>query len=99
MVSEYSGSLGDHAIFSRMAPIWISHRGFKADAVENTRSAFQLAVGVGFTALETDLRLSSDGHIVLHHDPTLMRLAADGRHVRSLTRRELELVRLGPRKD
>jgi len=77
-------------------PLWISHRGYKRDAVENTVDAFRAAVKAGFTALETDLRLTTDGHIVLAHDPTLARTAGDGREIAKLTRRELEDVRLGP---
>jgi glycerophosphoryl diester phosphodiesterase len=77
-----------------MRPLWISHRGYKAAAVENTHEAFTAAVAAGFTALETDLRLSSDGHIVLHHDPDLRRLTDSARRVADLTRRELEAVRL-----
>lgn len=78
------------------SPLWISHRGYKRDAVENTVEAFRAAVREGFTALETDLRLSADGHIVLHHDPDLRRLAGVRRPVASLTRVELEAIRLGP---
>ncbi len=75
-------------------PVWISHRGFKANAVENTRSAFQAAVDIGFSSLETDLRMSKDNHIVLIHDEKTSRLAGDRRRVRDLTRRELESFKL-----
>lgn len=75
-------------------PLWISHRGFKENAVENTVAAFKAAVNIGFSALETDLRLTRDRHIVLIHDPTLRRLTGDRRRVIDLTRRELESFRL-----
>lgn len=75
-------------------PLWISHRGNCESAVENTRESFQAAVEAGFTALETDLRLTVDGHIVLVHDPTLERLTGDRRAVASFTRRDLEAMRL-----
>lgn len=75
-------------------PLWISHRGYKPEGVENTRAAFDAAVARGFRALETDLRLTADGHIVLHHDPTLQRLAGDPREVAQLTRAELAEVPL-----
>jgi glycerophosphoryl diester phosphodiesterase len=75
-------------------PVWISHRGFKANAVENTFNAFAAAVDIGFSALETDLRITKDRHIVLIHDKTLSRLANDRRHVIDLTRKELESFRL-----
>ena len=75
-------------------PLWISHRGYTEKAVENTRESFLAAVDMGFTALETDLRITKDRHIVLVHDPTLHRLAGDGRNVFDLTRREMEAFRL-----
>lgn len=74
--------------------VWISHRGFTANAVENTCSAFAAAVDIGFSALETDLRITKDDHIVLIHDETIDRLANDCRRVRDLTRRELESFHL-----
>jgi len=76
------------------SPLWISHRGYKAEAVENTIEAFQAAVQQGFVALETDLRLSRDGHIVLSHDPDLSRLAGIPRRVETMTRDELAAVEL-----
>jgi len=51
--------------------LWISHRGFHQRHVENTRLAFDAAIAAGFTCLETDLRTTLDGHIVLHHDATM----------------------------
>lgn len=75
-------------------PVWISHRGFKASAVENTVEAFRAATKLGFQALETDLRLSADGHIVLHHDPTLARLAGLWNPIHTMTRQQLARVDL-----
>lgn len=75
-------------------PLWISHRGYKAKAEENTLEAFSAAVDSGFTSLETDLRITKDNHIVLIHDNTLTRLTKDSRCVRDLTRREIESFRL-----
>ena len=74
-------------------PLWISHRGYKTGTAENTYEAFQAAVGLGFTALETDLRITKDHHIILIHDPTLERLADDSRPVRELSRSQLEKIR------
>ena len=75
-------------------PLWISHRGYRANAPENTFSAFNAATGIGFTALETDLRLTKDRHLVLIHDETIARLTGDRIRVRDLTRRQLESYRL-----
>lgn len=53
--------------------LWVSHRGYCADAIENTERAFDASIDAGFRSLETDLRCTADGHIVLHHDPSLLR--------------------------
>jgi glycerophosphoryl diester phosphodiesterase len=76
-------------------PLWISHRGLGRAAVENTAEAFRAAVAAGFSALETDLRLTADGHVVLNHDPDFRRFAGDPRPVAALTRAEIERLRLG----
>jgi len=77
-----------------VSPLWISHRGLEENAEENTFTAFTHAVAAGFSALETDLRLSRDHHIVLSHDATLERLTGDPRRVAELTRSELEKIQL-----
>lgn len=75
-------------------PLWISHRGYTENATENTVEAFKAAVDIGFTALETDLRITKDNHIVLIHDNTLKRLANDSRNVSDLTRKQIESFQL-----
>ncbi|KAK1827848.1 PLC-like phosphodiesterase [Podospora conica] len=54
-------------------PQIIAHRGYKAAFPENTMAAFRGAVDAGAHAIETDLHLSSDGVVVLSHDPSLKR--------------------------
>jgi len=51
----------------------IAHRGFSARAPENTIAALTLALKEGATAVEFDLRTTSDGNPVLMHDKTLNR--------------------------
>lgn len=75
-------------------PLWISHRGYKENAVENTRAAFQAAVDIGFSCLETDLRITRDKRIVLIHDATLALLSGDRRRVQDMSASELAEVRL-----
>jgi glycerophosphoryl diester phosphodiesterase len=72
---------------------WISHRGYKASAVENTAAAFRAAVERGFKTLETDLHVTADDRIVLAHDPDFARLAGDGRPVAGLTSGEVRKLR------
>lgn len=48
-------------------PITFAHRGASADATENTIPAFRLALELGARGLESDVRLSGDGEVVLVH--------------------------------
>ncbi len=81
-------------------PIWINHRGLThphSTYSENTLRAFNTAIVAGFTHLETDLRTSVDGHIVLVHDANLSRLgSANGTSltIETSTRAELSAITL-----
>lgn len=45
----------------------VAHRGYKARFPENTMLAFKEAIRAGADAIETDVRLSHDGVVVLSH--------------------------------
>jgi len=47
------------------------HRGARGLAPENTIAAFGIALGIGVSTLESDLGLTSDGVLVLSHEPRL----------------------------
>lgn len=47
------------------------HRGARGLAPENTLAAFGKAAAIGVTTLETDLALTSDGVLILSHEPRL----------------------------
>jgi glycerophosphoryl diester phosphodiesterase len=47
------------------------HRGARGLRPENTLSSFELALDLGVTSVETDVRLTADGVAVLYHDPRL----------------------------
>ena len=64
----------------------VAHRGYHADAPENTLGAFAAAVKLGVDGIETDVRLSRDGLPVIIHD----RVTPRKRAVAELTRREIE---------
>lgn len=51
-------------------PIAFAHRGARAHAPENTVEAFDLAVKLGATGIESDVWLSADGELILNHDGT-----------------------------
>ncbi|WP_030780272.1 glycerophosphodiester phosphodiesterase [Streptomyces sp. NRRL S-920] len=46
----------------------VAHRGASEDAPEHTLAAYQKAVDDGADALECDVRLTADGHLVCVHD-------------------------------
>lgn len=54
-------------------PAVIAHRGASAHAPENTLAAFELAVAQGADAIEFDVKLTRDGHVIVLHDQTLDR--------------------------
>lgn len=54
--------------------VWvIAHRGASGHAPENTLAAFRLAAKMGAQFIETDLRLTRDGHVIAIHDATVNR--------------------------
>jgi glycerophosphoryl diester phosphodiesterase len=66
--------------------LWISHRGFNKPHAENSYNAFAAARDARFHVLETDLRTTADGHIVLHHDSHMRRTAGCNLRVEALER-------------
>lgn len=54
-------------------PVRIAHRGASGSAPENTAAAFERAIRIGVDAIEIDVHGTSDGRVVVIHDPTLDR--------------------------
>lgn len=74
-----------------MHPLFpIAHRGYSARFPENSLAAFSAAYDFGVLAVETDVRLSSDGVPVCLHDASLERLA---RSEKSVARTPLSDIR------
>jgi glycerophosphoryl diester phosphodiesterase len=59
-------------------PLVVAHRGASADEPEHTLAAYLEAIKVGADALECDVRLTADGHLVCVHDRRVDR-TSDGR--------------------
>jgi glycerophosphoryl diester phosphodiesterase len=55
-------------------PFVLAHRGLALTAPENSMPAFEAAVRAGVTHLETDVRPTADGVLVVFHDDRLDRL-------------------------
>ncbi|MER5883327.1 glycerophosphodiester phosphodiesterase [Streptomyces sp. NPDC001941] len=76
-------------------PWVVAHRGSSYDFPEHTLSAYEQAVDDGADALECDVRLTRDGHLVCVHDRTVDR-TSDGRGtVSSMTLAELSALDFG----
>ncbi len=73
---------------------WISHRGLAQHYDENSLMAFKTASNAGFHYLETDLRTSLDGHIVLSHDVQLNNISSSTAVIHQSSRMELEGITL-----
>jgi glycerophosphoryl diester phosphodiesterase len=70
----------DHA-----ALIVVGHRGCAALEPENTLRGFRRALALGCDYVETDVRLTSDGQLVLMHDETVDRTTDGSGRVAELT--------------
>lgn len=75
-------------------PMGIAHRGFGKGAAENSLAAVQQAVDLGFDCVEIDARLTSDGHLVVWHDPTLPAATGPGPEIAAMTFEEVTAVDL-----
>jgi glycerophosphoryl diester phosphodiesterase len=81
------------------------HRGARGLAPENTLAAFERALAIGVTTLETDLAVTKDGVLVISHDPVLnpdlvrtadgQWLSGKGPPIQSLTLEQLRGYEIG----
>lgn len=85
-----------HAFFERTFEV-IAHRGGAALRPENTLAAFLNAFALGVDVLEMDLRATSDGAIIVLHDPTVDRTTDGTGRVASLALRQIQRLDAGYR--
>jgi glycerophosphoryl diester phosphodiesterase len=72
-----------------------AHRGLSSEAPENTLPAFQLAIEEGCGALELDVQLTRDGHLVVFHDDQLSRTTDGEGFIKDKTLQELKELDAG----
>ena len=71
-----------------------AHRGWNERYPENTMEAFRAAADLGVDQIETDVRLTKDGELVLFHDDTLDRVTDGSGRVIDHTYAELKLLKV-----
>ena len=76
-------------------PYLLAHRGASGYAPENTFAAFDRAIAQRADGLETDVRASKDGRLVLMHDARVDRTTDGEGEVAELTLAELEKLDAG----
>ena len=90
---------GSHCRVPTPAPshpvLVIAHRGFSAEAPENTLAAFRMARAAGADAVELDVTTSRDGEVVVLHDPKVDRTTNGRGKVAELTWKELRALDAG----
>lgn len=76
--------------------IWIvGHRGVRAHLPENTMISFQKAIDLGLNGIETDIHMTTDGQLVLHHDDALERTTNGTGQIENYSYEELRLLDAG----
>jgi len=73
----------------------IAHRGASAIRPENTLSAFKKAIEMGVDAIETDVQMTKDGHLILIHDERLNRTTNGVGWVKDYTLQEIKKLDAG----
>jgi glycerophosphoryl diester phosphodiesterase len=74
-----------------------AHRGEHAHHPENSLPAIQGAIDAGMDYVELDVRTTSDGQLVLMHDPTVNRMTDGKGKVKDMTLAEIKKLDLGVR--
>ena len=76
-------------------PLIFAHRGTCKVTPENTLPAFQAALDLGAHGIELDVQFSSDGKLVVLHNPTLETTTNGSGRVTAYTFAELRLLDAG----
>jgi glycerophosphoryl diester phosphodiesterase len=76
-------------------PVIFAHRGACAHAPENTLAAFELALAQQADAIELDVKLTADGHVIVLHDATVDRTTGSHGRVKDLSLAQLRSLDAG----
>jgi glycerophosphoryl diester phosphodiesterase len=89
------GAASQYSALRGPLPLTFAHRGGAGLWPENTMEAFRGAIALGCSHLETDLRVTRDGVIVVMHDARLERTTDGSGEVSAYTLAELERLDAG----
>src|SRR5512147_1773172 len=78
-------------------PLSVAHRGHSIAYPENTLEAYRKAIELGVEMIECDVNITSDGKLVMMHDPTLDRTTTGSGRVSSATWDEIRELDAGGR--
>ena len=83
------------AYLDQALPLAFAHRGGAAHQPENSWAAFEHAVSLGYTHLETDTRATQDGILLAFHDRTLDRVTDRQGRIARMPYTEVAGARIG----
>lgn len=91
-----AGGSGVRPTNAQMAfPRLCAHRGFVPAAPENTIPSIGIAVAMGASEVEIDIRSTADGVPVISHDPNVRRLTGENGVIRGMAYADLQKLNLG----
>lgn len=74
----------------------IAHRGSHLNVPENTLAAYTSAIKEGADYVETDLRTTKDGHLVIMHDESIIRMTGEKGVIKDLNYSEIKDLKIRP---